>query len=186
MRIRRRRPRAERELRLRPDGRLAARYDKMHLFRYDNGRERYDEGACCRQATRRWRVDIDGWRTGLSVCYDLRFPELYRALSLPPGERRAISSPCPSAFTSTTAARIGSCCCAQRAVENQCYVIAAAQGGVHETGAALGPQHVRGPVGRGDRRAARRRGRGGGRHGARAPRGPCAAQLPALQHRRCR
>jgi nitrilase len=117
-----------------PDGRLAARYDKMHLFRYDNGRERYDEGRVLQAGDTPAAVDIDGWRTGLSVCYDLRFPELYRALSFMPGQRPCDLVTVPSAFTYTTGSAHWELLLRARAVENQCYVVAAAQGGKHENG----------------------------------------------------
>jgi nitrilase len=113
-----------------PEGTLAARYDKIHLFRYDNGRERYDEGRVLRAGTAPVALDIDGWRTGLSVCYDLRFPELYRALMHPPCDLLSA----PSAFTFTTGRAHWELLLKARAVENQCYVIAPAQGGVHENG----------------------------------------------------
>ncbi|HEX6361650.1 MAG TPA: carbon-nitrogen hydrolase family protein [Albitalea sp.] len=113
-----------------PDGRLAARYDKMHLFRYDNGRERYDEGRVLRAGEAPVAFDADGWRVGLSVCYDLRFPELYRALGRPPCDLVAV----PSAFTYTTGRAHWELLLRARAIENQCYVLAPAQGGVHETG----------------------------------------------------
>jgi deaminated glutathione amidase len=117
-----------------PDGRLAARYDKMHLFRYDNGRERYDEGRVLRAGDAPVALDAEGWRVGLSVCYDLRFPELYRALSFDPGQPPCDLLAVPAAFTYTTGRAHWELLLRARAVENQCYVIAAAQGGVHETG----------------------------------------------------
>jgi len=113
-----------------PDGSLAARYDKMHLFRYDNGRERYDEGRVLLAGAEPAAFDADGLRVGLSVCYDLRFPELYRALMAPPCDLLAV----PSAFTHTTGLAHWELLLRARAVENQCYVIAPAQGGVHENG----------------------------------------------------
>ena len=113
-----------------PDGTLAARYDKMHLFRYDNGRERYDEGRVLRAGSRPVAIEADGLRVGLSVCYDLRFPELYRALSRPPCDLLSV----PSAFTHTTGEAHWELLLRARAVENQCYVIAPAQGGLHENG----------------------------------------------------
>ena len=70
-----------------PDGRLAARYDKMHLFRYDNGREHYDEGRVLRPGDVPVAFDAEGLRVGLSVCYELRFPELYRRLTFAEGQR---------------------------------------------------------------------------------------------------
>ena len=113
-----------------PDGLLAARYDKIHLFRYDNGRERYDEGRVLRAGEVPVALDVDGWRVGLSVCYDLRFPELYRALMDPPCDLLCV----PSAFTYTTGRAHWELLLRARAIENQCYVIAPAQGGTHENG----------------------------------------------------
>jgi predicted amidohydrolase len=113
-----------------PQGELAARYDKIHLFAYDNGRERYDEGRTLRAGTTPVAFDADGVRVGLSVCYDLRFPELYRALMRPPCDLLSV----PSAFTYTTGAAHWEVLLRARAIENQCYVVAAAQGGTHENG----------------------------------------------------
>ena len=113
-----------------PDGRLAARYDKRHLFRYDNGTERYDEGRVLLPGGSSVAVDMAGLRLGLSVCYDLRFPELYRELMSPPCDLLSV----PSAFTYTTGQAHWELLLRARAVENQCYVIAPAQGGQHENG----------------------------------------------------
>ena len=113
-----------------PDGSLAARYDKMHLFRYDNGRERYDEGRVLLPGAEPVAFEAEGLRVGLSVCYDLRFPELYRALMEPPCDLLSV----PSAFTHTTGLAHWELLLRARAVENQCYVIAPAQGGLHENG----------------------------------------------------
>jgi len=113
-----------------PDGRLTARYDKVHLFRYDNGRERYDEGVVLEAGDTPVAVQCDSLRVGLSVCYDLRFPELYRALMQPPCDLIAA----PSAFTSSTGRAHWELLLRARAVENQAYVLAPAQGGVHENG----------------------------------------------------
>lgn len=113
-----------------PEGVLAARYDKLHLFRYDNGRERYDEGRVLQAGSAPVACDVGGLRLGLSICYDLRFPELYRALMTPPCDLIAV----PSAFTYTTGRAHWEVLLRARAIENQCYVIAAAQGGVHENG----------------------------------------------------
>ncbi|WP_280153188.1 carbon-nitrogen hydrolase family protein [Piscinibacter sp. XHJ-5] len=117
-----------------PDGRQTARYDKMHLFRYDNGRECYDEGKVLQAGDTPVAFDADGWRVGCSICYDLRFPELYRALSLAPGEPPCDLIAVPAAFTFTTGRAHWEVLLRARAIENQCYVIAAAQGGKHETG----------------------------------------------------
>jgi deaminated glutathione amidase len=138
-----------------PDGTLAARYDKMHLFRFEAGRERYDEGRVLEAGATPVAVQCGALRVGLSVCYDLRFPELYRALmgaprpaeaGRPPRGSRKVaephfleSPPCdllavPSAFTHTTGSAHWELLLRARAVENQAYVIAPAQGGMHENG----------------------------------------------------
>ena len=120
-----------------PDGGRVARYDKIHLFAFDNGRERYDEGRVLEAGSEpvAFEADLDGdgrrWRVGLSVCYDLRFAELYRRLMAPaPCDILAV----PSAFTHTTGQAHWELLLRARAVENQCYVLAPAQGGLHENG----------------------------------------------------
>jgi deaminated glutathione amidase len=113
-----------------PDGSLAARYDKMHLFAFDNGRERYDEGRVLEAGSQPVAVQAGPLRVGLSVCYDLRFPELYRALMQPPCDLLCV----PSAFTYTTGQAHWELLLRARAVENQCVVLAPAQGGTHENG----------------------------------------------------
>jgi len=117
-----------------PDGMLAARYDKIHLFRYDNGREHYDEGIAIQAGATPTAVQAGALRVGLSVCYDLRFPELYRQLSFAPGQPPCDLISVPAAFTHTTGLAHWELLLRARAVENQCYVIAAAQGGRHENG----------------------------------------------------
>jgi nitrilase len=117
-----------------PDGSLAARYDKLHLFAYDNGRERYDEGVALQAGSEAVALHAGPLRVGLSICYDLRFPELYRALSATPGQPPCDLLCVPSAFTHTTGQAHWELLLRARAVENQCYVIAAAQGGLHENG----------------------------------------------------
>lgn len=115
-----------------PQGERAARYDKIHLFRFQRGSENYDESRVLRAGhepqclTVRDRSGHD-WRIGLSICYDLRFPELYRAVA-------ADIWMVPSAFTYTTGQAHWELLLRTRAVENQCYVMAAAQGGVHSNG----------------------------------------------------
>jgi nitrilase len=113
-----------------PDGRRVARYDKIHLFAYDNGRERYDEGRVLEAGDTPVAFEAAGLRIGLSVCYDVRFPELYRALGAPPCDLLCV----PSSFTYTTGQAHWELLLRARAVENQCYVIAPAQGGTHENG----------------------------------------------------
>jgi nitrilase len=113
-------------------GQLLARYDKVHLFKFDNGRERYDESRVIEAGGDPVAFELasrDGraWRIGMSVCYDLRFPELYRAL-------RADVLLVPSAFTYVTGQAHWEMLLRARAVENLAYVIAPAQGGTHENG----------------------------------------------------
>jgi deaminated glutathione amidase len=117
-----------------PDGGLAARYDKIHLFRYDNGREAYDEGTVLEAGSVPTAVQAGALRVGLSICYDLRFPELYRSLMFTPGERPCDLLAVPAAFTHTTGRAHWELLLRARAVENQAYVIAPAQGGRHENG----------------------------------------------------
>jgi deaminated glutathione amidase len=113
-----------------PDGSLAARYDKIHLFGFEQGEERYDEGRVLRAGDTPVALQAGALRVGLSVCYDLRFPELYRALMHPPCDLLCV----PSAFTVPTGRAHWELLLRARAVENQCYVVAAAQGGQHATG----------------------------------------------------
>jgi len=113
-----------------PAGECVARYDKIHLFRYDNGREQYDEGRTLHPGSTPTAFAAGEWRVGQSICYDLRFPELYRALMRPPCDLICV----PSAFTYPTGAAHWEVLLRARAIENQCYVIAAAQGGRHENG----------------------------------------------------
>jgi deaminated glutathione amidase len=119
-----------------PDGRQVAHYDKVHLFAFDNGRERYDEGRVLDAGTAPVAFEMSAaggaptLRAGLSVCYDLRFPELYRALMSPPCDVLCV----PAAFTHTTGEAHWELLLRARAVENQCYVLASAQGGRHANG----------------------------------------------------
>jgi len=117
-----------------PDGTAAARYDKIHLFRFEREaggtRESYDEGRAIHAGSAPVAFAAGALRVGLSVCYDLRFPELYRALMTPPCDLLCV----PSAFTFTTGQAHWELLLRARAVENQCYVIAPAQGGRHENG----------------------------------------------------
>ena len=125
-----------------PAGVEAAHYDKIHLFRFQNEREHYDEARVLRAGAQPVALNLDGLpgldgralRLGLSICYDLRFPELYRALSFAPGQPPCDLVTVPSAFTYTTGRAHWELLLRARAVENQCYVMAPAQGGVHENG----------------------------------------------------
>ena len=118
-----------------PAGECVARYDKIHLFFFDNGRERYDERRVITPGTAPVLFDLpsrDGhrWRICLSVCYDLRFPELYRALARQGADLLLV----PSAFTHTTGAAHWEVLLRARAIENLAWVVAPAQGGTHENG----------------------------------------------------
>jgi nitrilase len=117
----------------RPDGTPAARYDKVHLFGLKRGEDRFDESATIQPGRTPVVCDVEGadgtrWRVGLSVCYDLRFPEYYRAL----GTVDLIVV--PSAFTYVTGQAHWEVLLRARAIENQCYVLAPAQGGRHANG----------------------------------------------------
>ncbi|HZQ75433.1 MAG TPA: carbon-nitrogen hydrolase family protein [Burkholderiales bacterium] len=109
-------------------GRRVARYDKMHLFRFDGGAEKYDETRTVEPGEAPLAIDTPFGRLALSVCYDVRFPELYRGLG------RFDAMLVPSAFTAATGAAHWETLLRARAVENQAYVIAPAQGGVHAGG----------------------------------------------------
>lgn len=111
-----------------PAGRQAARYDKMHLFAFARGDERYDEAETIEAGDRVVAVDTDIGRLGLGICYDLRFPEFFRAM----GKVDLIVL--PAAFTETTGRAHWRVLLRARAIENQCYVLAAAQGGAHPGG----------------------------------------------------
>src|SRR5690606_7639412 len=112
-----------------PDGHCVARYDKIHLFGFTRGEESYDESRSIRPGENSPQRCMTGFgRTGLAICYDLRFPELFRAL----GEVNLIEL--PTAFTYTTGAAHWEILVRARAIENQCYILAPAQGGKHENG----------------------------------------------------
>lgn len=114
-----------------PDGRIAARYDKIHMFDVDlpNG-ESYRESRNFQPGDRAIAADLPWGRLGLSICYDMRFPALYRALAEAGSSFFAI----PSAFTRQTGEAHWHLLARARAVENGCFVFAAAQGGMHENG----------------------------------------------------
>lgn len=109
-------------------GKLVARYDKIHLFGLDLGNEHYHEEKTIESGDTVKVVDTPFGKIGLSICYDLRFPELYRAM----GEINIIVI--PSAFTDTTGKAHWESLIRARAIENLSYVIAPAQGGYHLSG----------------------------------------------------
>ena len=109
-------------------GRRVARYDKVHLFGFRKGEECYDESATIEAGNEVVAFDGPCGQIGLSICYDLRFPELFRAM----GEVDLIVL--PAAFTWTTGQAHWEVLLRARAIENQCYVLASAQGGRHPSG----------------------------------------------------
>jgi len=110
-------------------GELAARYDKLHLFDVDvaDSRGRYRESDDYAHGARVVVADTPVGKVGLTVCYDLRFPELYSALR----EAGAELITAPAAFTAVTGAAHWEVLIRARAIETQCYMLAAAQGGMH-------------------------------------------------------
>ena len=109
-------------------GKQVARYDKIHLFGLDLGNERYQEAKLIEPGDTIVVINSPFGRIGLSICYDLRFPELYRAM---PGVDIIVV---PSAFTATTGRAHFETLIRARAIENLAYVIAPAQGGYHLSG----------------------------------------------------
>ncbi|WP_295002827.1 carbon-nitrogen hydrolase family protein [uncultured Dechloromonas sp.] len=111
-----------------PAGECVERYDKVHLFGFRKGEEAYDEASFIEAGDRVAAVDTPFGRVALSICYDLRFPELYRALA--PVDLILV----PAAFTETTGRAHWEILLRARAIENQCYLLAVGQGGTHENG----------------------------------------------------
>lgn len=110
------------------DGRSVARYDKIHLFGFQRGTEQYNESQTIEAGAGVAAFDSPFGRIGLSICYDLRFPELYRAMGT------VDLLVVPAAFTFTTGQAHWELLLRARAVENLCYVLASAQGGMHPSG----------------------------------------------------
>lgn len=118
-----------------PQGACVARYDKIHLFRFSNGTETYDESRVLERGSTPTVFALpsrDGhtWSVGMSVCYDMRFAELYREYA----KRGVDLLLAPSAFTHTTGEAHWEVLLRARAIENLSFVAAAAQGGVHPSG----------------------------------------------------
>jgi len=113
-----------------PEGKRIGRYDKIHLFGFQTSTERYQESETIEAGNEpgKLKITVEGeeWTFGLSICYDLRFPELYRALG------QVDCHIIPAAFTYTTGKDHWEILLRARAIENQCYVLASAQGGTHE------------------------------------------------------
>ncbi|TWI51425.1 nitrilase [Pseudoduganella flava] len=111
-----------------PEGKPAGRYDKIHLFGFTKGDESYNESRTIVPGKHVGTVDTAVGKVGMAICYDLRFPELFRAM----GPVNLIVV--PAAFTYTTGKAHWEVLLRARAIENQCYVLAAAQGGMHVNG----------------------------------------------------
>jgi deaminated glutathione amidase len=111
-------------------GEIAAVYRKIHMFDVEVGGQVYRESEAEEPGEETLVADVEGWRVGLTVCYDLRFPELYRILALDGAELITV----PAAFTMYTGKDHWELLVRARAVENQCYVAAANEWGTHEGG----------------------------------------------------
>ena len=109
-------------------GGRVARYDKIHLFGFDSGTERFQESRSIEPGSEVVTLDSPFGTLGLSICYDMRFPEMYRRM----GAVDLILV--PSSFTATTGKAHWELLLRARAVENQAYVLAPAQGGHHKNG----------------------------------------------------
>ena len=122
---------ANRSLLIAPDGEIAARYDKIHMFDVDlPGGESYRESRNFEAGGEAVVADLPWGRLGLTICYDLRFPSLFRALAQAGAGILAV----PAAFTKQTGAAHWQTLLRARAIETGSYVLAAAQGGLHENG----------------------------------------------------
>ncbi|MBN9557718.1 MAG: carbon-nitrogen hydrolase family protein [Alphaproteobacteria bacterium] len=122
---------ANRSFLIGPDGRIAARYDKIHLFdvQLPSG-EKYRESNTVAGGGQAVTADLPWGRIGLTICYDLRFPQLYRALA----KAGSFLLTVPSAFTETTGKAHWHTLLRARAIENGAFVVAPAQGGHHANG----------------------------------------------------
>ena len=124
---------ANRSVLFQPDGSIAATYDKIHLFDATlPGVREYRESATYAGGDRAVTADIPGARLGLTICYDLRFPALHRALA----EAGAQVLTVPAAFTVPTGEAHWEVLLRARAIETGCFVLAAAQAGTHQNGRA--------------------------------------------------
>jgi predicted amidohydrolase len=122
---------ANRSFLIDPSGRIAARYDKIHMFDVDlPSGETYRESNTVAGGGRAVIADLPWGKIGLTICYDLRFPKLYRALA----QNGAFMLTVPSAFTETTGKAHWHVLLRARAIENGAFVIAPAQGGTHANG----------------------------------------------------
>ncbi|MER9138764.1 carbon-nitrogen hydrolase family protein [Mesorhizobium sp. M0830] len=122
---------ANRALLFGPDGATLATYDKIHMFDVDldNG-ESWRESAAYEPGTEAVVAEIEGAKLGFAICYDLRFPQLFRAEALAGADLLSV----PAAFTRQTGEAHWHVLLRARAIENGAYIVAAAQGGLHEDG----------------------------------------------------
>jgi predicted amidohydrolase len=122
---------ANRSYLISPEGEVAARYDKLHMFDVDlAGGESYRESRTFDPGAKAVLADLPWGRLGMSICYDLRFPALYRALATAGADMIAV----PAAFTKQTGEAHWRVLLRARAIETGAYVLAACQGGLHENG----------------------------------------------------
>ena len=127
-----------------PDGEDRAVYRKIHMFDVEVGGQVYRESETEEPGDATVTTEVEGWKLGLTVCYDLRFPELYRVLALEGAELVTV----PAAFTLFTGKDHWELLLRARAVENQCYVVAANQWGTFADGkAAYGRSLIADPWG---------------------------------------
>ena len=126
-----------------PQGEIAAVYRKIHMFDVEVGGVVYRESESEEPGDGPLGCDVEGWRLGLTVCYDLRFPELFRILAVEGAELVTV----PAAFTLYTGKDHWELLLRARAVENQCYVAAANQWGVVEGKASFGRSSIVDPWG---------------------------------------
>jgi deaminated glutathione amidase len=126
-----------------PEGEIAAVYRKIHMFDVEVGGIVYRESEIEEPGDGPVSCEVEGWRLGLTVCYDLRFPELYRILAVEGAELVTV----PAAFTLYTGKDHWELLLRARAVENQCYVVAANQWGVVQGKASYGRSSIVDPWG---------------------------------------
>jgi predicted amidohydrolase len=126
-----------------PQGEIAAVYRKIHMFDVEVGGVAYRESESEEPGEGPLACEVEGWKLGLTICYDLRFPELYRILAVEGAELVTV----PAAFTLFTGKDHWELLLRARAVENQCYVVAANQWGVVEGKASFGRSSIVDPWG---------------------------------------
>jgi deaminated glutathione amidase len=126
-----------------PQGEIAAVYRKIHMFDVEVGGVVYRESESEEPGEGPLACEVEGWKLGLTVCYDLRFPELYRILAVEGAELVTV----PAAFTLFTGKDHWELLLRARAVENQCYVVAANQWGIVEGKASFGRSSIVDPWG---------------------------------------